>query len=153
KDTVAPTQSRFTFKAPEDGEYWFTIVSVDKSKRLMPPDITREPPAFVVVVDTQPPEVTISGPADGSKGPADDVIHCELKDANPNPASLKCEYQTADKKWHTLEPLPNQPETFRCPERTSWTGQVRVSVADLAKNVTVREASLTASAVEPPLAE
>src|SRR6266852_4277681 len=30
-DKVAPTQSHFTFKAPRDGEYWFSIVTIDQA--------------------------------------------------------------------------------------------------------------------------
>src|SRR5207244_12281100 len=54
KETAPPTQTHFSFKAPQDGEYWFTIVTVDKAGKATPADVTKEAPAFVVVVDTTP---------------------------------------------------------------------------------------------------
>lgn len=139
KDTAPPTQTHFNYKATQDGEYAFTIVTVDKAGRAVPSDVTKEPPGFVVVVDTQAPEVSVTGPS----SPADQLIRCSVKDLNPDPMSLKLEYQTTDKGWSTLDGLPGQPTAFRCPDRGGWTGQVRVTVGDLAKNVTIREVNLS----------
>src|SRR6516162_1529615 len=51
KESAAPTSTHFSFRAPRDGEYWFTIVIVDNSGNAIPGDVTRQPPGLVVVVD------------------------------------------------------------------------------------------------------
>ncbi len=58
KDAVAPTQTHFTFRVPHDGEYWFSVVTVDRSGRMTPADVSKEPPGLMVVVDTRPTEAT-----------------------------------------------------------------------------------------------
>jgi hypothetical protein len=135
KETARPDKDFFTFRAPEDGEYSFTIVTVDKSGKATPADVTREPPSFVVVVDTQPPDVTVNVPPANS---ADDVIRCVVRDANPDPTTFKLEYQGPDKTWHLLEQAGTA-GAFRCPDRSAWTGALKVTAVDLAKNATVRE--------------
>jgi hypothetical protein len=147
KETAAPNQTHFNFRAQQDGEYWFTIVTVDKAMRLTPPDVTREPPAFVVVVDTQLPEVTITEASAAPRTPSEELIRCSVKDVNLDASSVKYEYQAMDKTWRNLEPIPNQAEFFHCPEKGTWTGQVRVTASDLAKNTTVREGTVGAGAV------
>jgi len=62
KDAVAPTQTHFTFRVPHDGEYWFSVVTMDKHGRMTPPDVAKEAPGLMVVVDTRPAEATTSGP-------------------------------------------------------------------------------------------
>jgi hypothetical protein len=57
KDSVPATQSHFTFHVPHDGEYWFSVVTVDKKDRFTPADVSREPPGLMVVVDTRPKDV------------------------------------------------------------------------------------------------
>jgi hypothetical protein len=136
KETGKPDKEFFSFRAPEDGEYWFTIVTVDKNGKATPADVTREEPSFVVVVDTQPPEVTVTVPP--TRNP-DDVIRCVVRDANPDPTTFKLEYQGTDRNWHLLEQAGGTPGAFRCPDRSGWTGALKVTAADLAKNVTVRE--------------
>jgi hypothetical protein len=136
KETAEPNKDFFTFRAPEDGEYWFTIVVVEKNGKATPADVTREPPSFVVVVDTQPPEVTVNVPP--TRNP-DDVIRCVVRDANPDPTTFKLEYQGTDRSWHLLEQAGGTPGAFRCPDRGAWTGALKVTATDLAKNVTIRE--------------
>jgi hypothetical protein len=52
KDSVPPTQGEFQFRVPHDGEYWFSVVTVDKNGRMTPADVSRERPGLMVVVDT-----------------------------------------------------------------------------------------------------
>jgi hypothetical protein len=63
KDSVPPTQTHFTFRVPHDGEYWFSVVTVDKSGRMTPPDVSKEPPGLMVVVDTRTKETPPATPA------------------------------------------------------------------------------------------
>src|SRR6516162_9271096 len=56
KEAVPPTQKEFIFRAPHDGEYWFTLVTVDKAGNKSPADLSQEPPGLIVVVQRQPAE-------------------------------------------------------------------------------------------------
>src|SRR5262245_45317458 len=55
KETAPPSQAGFTFRAPGDGEYWFSFVTVDRDGRMHPPGPEGSPPGLIVVVDTTPP--------------------------------------------------------------------------------------------------
>lgn len=135
KETAAPTMKAFTFRAAQDGEYWFSIVTVDTHGRPTPADVAKEPPALIVVVDTQQPDVQVSAVPHGGE----DCLRCEVHDANPDPSRVKMEYQTRDRAWRPLEPVPGCPELFRFPDKASWTGQLRASATDRAENTCTRE--------------
>ena len=62
--TVAPQQGEFTYRAGGDGEYWFSIVRIDRDGKATPPSLEAEPPNLIVVVDTQPPEVEVEAEND-----------------------------------------------------------------------------------------
>jgi hypothetical protein len=135
KETATPDKKAFTFKAAQDGEYWFSIVTVDRNGRPTPADVAKEPPALIVVVDTQQPDVQLSAvPHAGG-----DCLRCEVKDANPDPSRVKLEYQTPDHAWRPLEPVPGSPELFRFPDKGQWTGQLRATATDRAENTCTRE--------------
>src|SRR5262245_52201462 len=55
KEKIPPQHNCFTFKAPADGEYWFTVVTVDRMGRMQPDDLTRKAPDVIVVLDSAPP--------------------------------------------------------------------------------------------------
>jgi hypothetical protein len=141
-DKVAPTQSHFTFKAPRDGEYWFSIVTVDQAGRAVPADVSREDPALIVIVDTQAPQLDLSVIPSASGGT---VIRCEAHDANLAPGTLKVEYQTADLTWIPLDPVPGSADLFAMPQDKNWSGLVRANVADRANNATMKEYNFKAS--------
>jgi hypothetical protein len=145
QETAPPTQTHFSFHAPQDGEYWFNIVTVDKSGHATPADVSREAPALIVVVDSQQPEINVTLPTSPGHGGPDDCIRCSVRDANPDPSTLKVEAQAPDKSWHTLEAVPGNPESFHCPETAAWNGMVRVTATDRAGNTTVREIGSPAS--------
>src|SRR5262249_21968129 len=44
KDAAPPTQPFFQFKTPQDGEYWFTLVTVDTRGQAVPTDLNRLSP-------------------------------------------------------------------------------------------------------------
>ena len=55
--SVRPSQARFLFRAPRDGEYWFGVRTLDRSNQLRPAEIDR--PGLIVIVDTSPPKLTL----------------------------------------------------------------------------------------------
>jgi beta-lactamase regulating signal transducer with metallopeptidase domain len=50
---AAPDQKEFTFNAPADGTYWFTVATVDDTGRQSPAEVSATVPALQVVVDTK----------------------------------------------------------------------------------------------------
>ncbi|MBI3411184.1 MAG: hypothetical protein HY040_22850, partial [Planctomycetes bacterium] len=58
-EVAPPTIECFTFKAPRDGEYWFSLVTVDKAGKAAPTDVRLEPPSLRVLIDTQPPAIEV----------------------------------------------------------------------------------------------
>lgn len=55
-----PTEEAFVYQAKDDGVYWFQLVTVDLKGAKDPVDLTKEPPALKVLVDTAPPVVRIT---------------------------------------------------------------------------------------------
>jgi len=129
RDTVAPTQNGFTFRSGQDGEYWFNVVTIDKAGNAVPPDVAKEAPAVIVVVDTQPPQINLA-PWTAPTGEV--CLRCALQDANPDYQGLKIAFQGADQSWFALDPYPGQPGTFRLPGLNAMPASVRVTAKDLA---------------------
>ncbi len=139
KATVPPTQSSFTFRAPQDGEYWFSVVTIDRDGQAIPKDVTREPPNLIIIVDTQPPQFALQ-PWMAPTG--ETCLRCVLQDANPDYQSLKIAYQGPGQVWFALDPFPGQLGAFRLPSVGALSGPVRVAACDLAKNVVQRDVPL-----------
>src|SRR5690242_14533432 len=47
KETAPPSQSKFTFRAPHDGEYWFAFATLDKAGVVAPTDLDKQPPGLI----------------------------------------------------------------------------------------------------------
>jgi len=138
------SQKEFQYRAPRDGEYWFAIVTVDRTGRQTPSpaDMMKEPPGVIVVVDTTAPRVDLR-PVEG----ADDgtCVQCIVHDDNADPARTRFEYQTCDERWRPLDPMPGRPDTFCIPAEARVTGKVRVEVGDKAGNLAMRETTVDAA--------
>ena len=150
KDRGSPAQTSFGVKLDQDGEYWFTVVTVDKAGRFMPPDLSHEPPGQIIVVDSTPPQVDAHVALPNPQGMC---VHCDVKDANPENSKTKLEYQTADKQFRTADPIPGQADTFSVPQQANFTGVVRVTGVDRAGNSRLGKstwATLPANLNPPP---
>jgi hypothetical protein len=139
RDKAPATQTAFNFQAPKDGEYWFTMVTVDRQGKFAPADIAKEGPAIAVVVDTQPPQLD---PILVGTLPEGHVIQCDVRDAHLDSTRTRVQYQTNDKVFRDLEPVLDRPNTWCIPAQANITGQLRFCASDLAGNVTTRECSL-----------
>jgi hypothetical protein len=139
KKTAPPSQTEFEYAVAEDGEYWFSVVTVDRDGRPNPADVRRDPPGLMVVVDTQPPAVELSA----ATGPAGErCLRCTVKDRNPDYQTLKLSYQGPDNSWHPLDLLPGQKDLFRLPGPEVLGCTLRATVQDKARNPTSYEVSL-----------
>jgi hypothetical protein len=139
-ETAAPTKAKFGYRAPQDGEYWFNFVTIDRAGRVYPSDLDKVPPGLVVVVDTRAPEVDLQKlPASSGEM----LLQCNVRDTNPDYGTVKLEYRGIDHAWHGMEPVADAQGTFRVPDKSVLRGIVRVSAADKAGNQTVREVDMT----------
>jgi hypothetical protein len=146
QEKVPGTEKFFTYKAPKDGEYWFNVVTVDRQGRSVPADVKNEPPALVVVIDTANPIVNIIPLETNPQG---QIVQCEAQDPNLEGAKVKFFFQSGDKNWRPLDPMPDSTDKFCIPTQAVFTGMVRAQVNDLAGNTTTKELNLTALAAAP----
>ena len=140
RDKVGPAQTAFLFQATNDGEYWFTMATVDKQGRCFPPDLRKEPPGLIVVIDTQKPVVELTNLGTVPEG---QLIQCEVRDANLDTAKSRFSYQGGDKVFRSLEPVPGRANVYCIPVQAVCSGLVRASAEDLAGNQIVLEEQLS----------
>ncbi len=148
--TVAPTATNFTYRAPADGEYWFLIRSVDHKGQVQPE--LGDKPELRVIVDTVAPRLDLST----TRGEAGEIrANWQAVDPQLNTDSLKIEYQGTDGKWHPVaidRPPGNSQRSTTTGTMTWWptdapaTVKVRAEISDRAGNVTVSNAKADAQA-------
>jgi hypothetical protein len=136
KQSAGPNTQDFKHAVSHDGEYWFSVVTVDKSGKSTPADVTHEAPGLVVVVDTRPPEFDLHVVA-GANGQR--FLKCVIQDDNADYSKTKIEYQDHG-VWQVLDAIPGEQGVFRLPESaTHDVGLVRATVYDRADNSTTHE--------------
>jgi hypothetical protein len=126
---------RFNIRVPQDGEYWYSLVTVNRQGQMSPPDVTLEAPAQRVIVDTTAPVIQVQA-ANAPDGEL--CLRCTVLDANPDHATLTA-YCKTDKGNIPLETVPNQPGMFRVKNAELMRFPVVISATDMAKNVGTRE--------------
>lgn len=139
QQSASPSNPYFACKVPKDGEYWYSGICVDREGKQSPSDPSRAPPDLVVVVDTQPPEVEVQ-PQTLTNGKI--CLRCMVHDANPDYTTLRLDYQTSERRWRPLEPMPNTLGAFLVPSPEVLGGRVRVNATDRAGNKVMREINL-----------
>jgi hypothetical protein len=145
QEVAPPGQQKFKFRAPADGEYWFTLVTVNNKGVPTPArlDGLTDTDILKVVVDTQPPAFDV----EAVKLPSGELgIRCELVDVNPDYNAIKITYRGKDNVIRMLDPIPGQPGYFQVPGPEVFGQALQVSATDLAKNTTTHEVSLAESA-------
>ncbi len=138
---VPPDQPNFPYKAPRDGEYWFTVRTKDNQGVLHPSNDKDVTPGLAVIVDTTPPTIELrSRTRRGTKA----TVGWEIKDKNLDPTTLVLEVQEQGASSWRRVPI----------ERTALIGsasldtgtldavQVRATVADRAGNEAREELTL-----------
>ena len=137
--TVAPTEKRFHYEVPQDGEYWFNVMTVDQSGKTEPRDVASVPPGLMVVVDRQPPTFELQPTTLPSGQPG---LRCIVHDANPRYQTVNITHQTPEGAVRPLEPAAGQPGCFRLPGAYVLNGSVHVTAADWAGNQVTRDVNL-----------
>lgn len=75
----------FLYRAQRDGEYWFSVRTIDDSGRMWPTG--GHAPELGVIVDTQIPQLRLAEASLDLSGRLQ--VRCELLDANPNAATMQ----------------------------------------------------------------
>jgi hypothetical protein len=138
QESIAPHQTRFACKTTQDGEYWYTLATVDRTGRMTPADPSAEPPSQRVIVDTTAPVIQVQ-PWNHPDG--DFCLRCTIYETNPDMASLKAVCKT---EFGEI-PLPgvaNQPGVFRVKGSEPMRFPVIISMKDLAGNLGTKEVNV-----------
>ncbi len=150
---ATPDQDSFTFSAPTDGVYWFSVIVVDPQGNQEPKDIYKVPPSQKILIDTLKPIVKIT---EAQRQGEDIVVNWEIQEDHPEMSTLKLEYKAADEAgavWYSAG-LTNPPLIGQGKFRLGSTGAVtvRVQMQDTAGNVGfgTRDLPAVAQAVAPP---
>ena len=145
QETADPSVKFFLYRVAQDGEYWFSVATVDKSGKMTPSDLNKEPPGLQVVVDTQPPTIDLK-PWTAPDG--ETCLMCTMQDANPDLHSIRITFQGNDGAEHALEPHVVKAGVFRVPAEL-WGGKVRVTAEDKCHNRVTRDVQLSSSGGAP----
>jgi hypothetical protein len=142
-----PAQTAFDYKAPYDGEYQFTFVTVDRRGNANPRNVETTPAHRIVVVDSTPPSIA----AEPRTANGETLLQLQIQEANPDWTSLRAIYMTAEKEWQPLMVASAEtPTLFRVPSAAAFQNKVQVSITDKAGNRTTQDVDLGKPAVVPP---
>ncbi len=135
QEVVTPQTPYFTYRVPQDGEYWFALLTVDRAGKTSPSDINAVPPALRVVVDTRPPVLDAHIVMEGNEA----VLRVAIIDANPDPQSVRA-IVLAEQGDRALAPMHGQSTGFRL-SPSDMNSTIRVTAADLCGNLTTKDIS------------
>ncbi|MBY0586784.1 hypothetical protein K2X85_06385 [bacterium] len=129
----------FTFTASSDGEYWFSVRTVDMDGRGDPPTLQGTAPQLVVIVDTTPPLVDFRG-----LNPNGDEAGAtwEIQDPNLDLRTLRMEFRASSADWFPINIQQVAAGNTRFKTGTRGPVQLRLRVLDLSGNETTQEISL-----------
>ncbi len=151
---VKPDRGSFVFRAPHDGEYWFSIRTVDGQGISRPTGQMQ--PQLQVTVDTVAPRLDVSV----IRGPDGEIVaRWQAIDPNLKPGSFKLEYQaTSSGPWErvAVESPPSAMKHTLSGEATWWANDttgpvlVRAEISDRAGNPAVTQAVVKPSDATRP---
>lgn len=146
-EQVAPGASKFTFRAPHDGDYLFFVRTISSSGQLQPANAPA--PELHVVVDTLSPRLEI----EAEQAPSGEVtVRWRMLDRYLKPESFLLEFQkSSGGPWQRVTAAVDAqpPRRVDSGEVTFWPGEVagnlliRARVSDQAGNPAVTQATLT----------
>ncbi|WP_298868535.1 hypothetical protein [uncultured Gimesia sp.] len=103
--SVSPQARKFPFEATQDGEYWFSVRTLDSKNQLHPSGRVFEP-GLRVVIDTTPPQLDLDL-RQISPGKVQLVWNAE--DQNLDPTKLVLEYsQNGSQNWQRVIVAPHR---------------------------------------------
>src|SRR5262245_22241486 len=102
--SARPDQDHFQFHAPQDGQWWFRAVVVDRQGKQTPENVYQGVPDTKILIDATQPIVRFTN----AQRVGDEIaVAWEIKEEHANLKSLLLEYQMQDQpgKWLTV-PVP-----------------------------------------------
>lgn len=129
---VRPEDGSFTFSAPRDGHYWFTVRTTDANGNQFPLSMETARPGLKVYVDTHPPAVQIrpQSPRDSQSG-----IEWDIQDDSLDLSTLVLEYHPEGlANWIPLSVQATANGSHYWNPGTNGATEVRLRVRDRAGN-------------------
>ncbi len=144
---VEPAKGRFLFHAPADGEYWFSVSTVDRFGQA--PAAAPSTPGLIVFVDTVVPKLQITA----RRGPTGEtIVHWQVDELHPKSGSLVLQYRGAPTMpWQSIRfdrPEPGAAGPVASGEVTLYPPadvaqlELRGEVLDMAGNAGVGQAKI-----------
>lgn len=145
--SAGPDQRMFTFSAPTDGVYWFSVTVVDQKGKHEPPSPYQEAPSQKILVDTQKPVVVaLTGDRSGDEV----TVNWDVQEENPSLDTLRVEYKMGEGAGASWQPVPVSIPQLKGEARFKVTGSspvtVRLEIKDVAGNAGDKEAPVSVSA-------
>jgi hypothetical protein len=145
---VEPAQGSFLFRTTTDGEYWFTVRTLDRSGQIRPQ--WAQAPILRVRIDTNPPALQLKA----QRGQAGQITaQWEVRDETFKLDSLRLQYRAqGDQAWQSVAVGPQNfkpngsgytGEVTWWPNMTKGTLQIRAECADAASNPAVSHAQVS----------
>jgi hypothetical protein len=148
-----PDKGQFVFRAPHDGEYWYSLRTVD-AQGVARPEAPLQP-QLKVVVDTVAPRLELTA----TRGAAGEIVaRWQAVDPHLKPASFKLEYQPGPAALWERVAVESPPSAMRhtsSGEATWWpksgadTVTVRAEVTDAAGNPAINQALVKIGDIPP----
>ena len=144
---VEPERGSFPFRAGGDGEYWFSLRTVDRAGQVRPQSASG--PGLRVIVDTTAPQMSLEARS-GDGGQI--VARWQIIDPHLNPETLRIQFRSGpNQPWQTVAIDRRRSASSGAVEsgEVSWWPQgafermeVRGEAADLAGNTAVSHAQV-----------
>jgi len=130
--SIAPQEGRFEFQAPGDGEYWFSVKTLDARGRLHP-EGTAHQPGLVVQVDSLEPRLDLTLSATGDNRVE---LSWTAADDHLDASTLKLEYLLPNMTdWQTVAISPRESGQVSWTLSSTGIVAVRGQISDTAGNI------------------
>lgn len=130
--SVSPSTRKFPFTATQDGEYWFSVRTLDSQNQLHPSGRVFEP-GLRVVIDTTPPQLELNL---RQVSPGKVQLIWNAEDKYLDPSKLVLEYsQNGSQNWQRVIVAPNNRGQTTWSISQGGVVSVRGMIKDRANNV------------------
>ena len=132
QQSVSPSTRKFPFTATQDGEYWFSVRTLDANNQLHPSGRVFEP-GLRVVIDTTPPQLDLDLK---QISPGKVQLIWNAEDKYLDPTKLVLEYaQNGSQDWQRVIVAPNSRGQTTWSISQGGVVSVRGMIKDRANNV------------------
>lgn len=144
QEAVSPQTPYFQYRVPQDGEYWFSLVTVDRQGRQNPTDVNSGM-QLRVVVDTRAPGIEGAIAIENNEP----VLRVNVLDANADMNSVRAFVLLDGGGERALTPVPGNFGGFRL-SPNDLNMPLRITAADLSGNLANLEKNARDLLANPP---